>query len=125
MDEIDIEFAHWGNAEADYGNYTIWPAKKGTKETSHTFKFTLNGDYTTQRFTWKSKSILCQSLHGHRDDNREEFGSWLFKLEKYLDAIAQQPMPVLLNLWLFQGHSPSDGKEVEIIINSFKFIPEK
>ncbi len=125
MDEIDIEFAHWGIPDAPIGNYTIWPAKKEVKQTSHVFKFNLKDELTTQRFIWKSKSILCQSLRGHRDDDKEEFGRWLFEPKETNDRIPQQPLPVLLNLWLFEGHPPSDGKEVEIVIKNFKFTPEQ
>ncbi len=121
--EIDIEFAHWGLADAPIGNYTIWPAKEGVKETSQTFRFMLNGEATTQRFTWDSKSILLQSLHGHRNDNKEEFGHWLFQPEDYQDRIPQHPIPVLINLWLFRGNAPTDGKEVELVLRSFKFTP--
>lgn len=121
--EIDIEFAHWGNPEFPIGNYTVWPARAGTKESSRTFRFTLNGNKTTQRFTWASKSILFQSLNGHYDDNRNEYQRWLFQPSDSAAQIPQQPLPVLINLWLFQGHAPSNAKEVEMIIASFKFTP--
>jgi hypothetical protein len=28
-----------------------------------------------------------------------------------------------LNLWLFQGRAPTDEKEVEVVIESFRFRP--
>jgi hypothetical protein len=123
--EIDIEFAHWGRADAPIGNYTVWPAKENVRQTSKTFDFTLKGDSTTQRFIWNSQGILFQSLHGRRDDNRSEFGKWLFQPMESGDRIPQQPLPVHINLWLFQGQAPFDGKEVEIVIQSFKFTPDK
>jgi hypothetical protein len=122
--EIDIEFARWGLPDAPIGNYTIWPAEQGVKQTSKTFSFTLTDDDTTQRFTWKKESILLQSLRGHRDDSDEEFGRWLFHPADYQRRIPQQPMPVLINLWLFRGKAPTDGREVEIILMGFKFTPE-
>jgi hypothetical protein len=123
--EIDIEFAHWGNAAWPNGNYTVWPAKAGVKQTSSTFNFKLNGNATTHRFTWKSQSILFQSLNGHRDDNKQQFAHWLFKPTDYTSQIPQKPIPVMLNLWLFQGQPPSDGNEVELVVSSFKFTPAK
>ncbi|HLK55948.1 MAG TPA: glycoside hydrolase family 16 protein [Chthonomonadaceae bacterium] len=119
--EMDIEFAHWGNEKAPIGNYTVWPVKTGAHNASSSFSFTLNGDYSTQRFTWKPDSLLFQSLHGHRDDDKNEFQRWLFQPAMPQDAISQQPMPVLINLWLFHGQAPSDGKPVEIVIKQFKF----
>ncbi len=122
--EIDIEFSHWGNDTYPIGNYTTWPAKPGFKQTSKTFDFNLKNDKTTHRFLWKRDSIQYQSLAGFRDDNKNEFASFLFKPINPLDLIPQKPEPVHLNLWLFQGQAPSDGKEVEIIVKSFKFAPK-
>ena len=121
--EIDIEFARWGREKLPLGNYTVWPTKAGAHNTTHGFDFTLNGDRTTQRFTWKTDSLLFQSLQGHRNDDKNEFGRWLFQPAMPQETISQQPMPILINLWLFQGKPPSDGKPVEIIIRQFKFTP--
>lgn len=122
--EIDIEFAHWGDPRSDPGNYTVWPAKAGIKQTSHTFVFALNGANTTQRFTWASDHILFQSQHGFRSDDKNEFGQWLFQPASPLDQIPQKPLPVLINLWLFQGKPPSDSKPLELVIQSFKYTPQ-
>lgn len=121
--EIDIEFARWGLADAPNGNFTVWPAKAGVKQTSETFRFTLDSALTTQRFVWDSRSILFESLRGNGKKRSDAFGQWRFAPEEAQDRIPQQPMPVLINLWLFQGHVPTDGKEVEIVIRSFKFTP--
>jgi hypothetical protein len=32
-------------------------------------------------------------------------------------------MPVHLNLWLFKGLPPKDGREVEIVVQAFEFTP--
>jgi hypothetical protein len=121
--EIDIEFAHWGNAEWPIGNFTVWPVQAGITQTSETFPVELNGTYTTHRFTWESQQIFFQSLHGHEDNNENEIASWLFKPDDPLNHISQQAMPVHINLWLFEGQTPVDGNEVEIIIRSFTFTP--
>ena len=121
--EIDIEFAHWGHADTPIGNYTIYPAsgKRGPGD-SHTFSFTLKGDYTTHRFARTADKVSLQSLHGHRNDNANEIADWVYApLDKRL--IPQAPLPVHINLWLFQGKAPSDGKEVLITIKKFTFTP--
>lgn len=121
--EIDIEFAHWGHADAPIGNYTIYPAagKRGPND-SHTFTFALKGDYTTHRFVRTAEKVSLQSLHGHRDDNNSEIAGWVYDpLDKRL--IPQAPLPVHINLWLFQGKAPDDGKEVSITIKKFTFTP--
>jgi hypothetical protein len=119
--EIDIEFAHWGHADAPIGNYTIYPASgQRGKDDTHPFSFTLKGDYTTHRFVRTAEKVSLQSLHGHRNDNQNEIASWVYApLDKRL--IPQKPLPVHINLWLFQGKAPDDGKEVLITIKKFTF----
>ena len=119
--EIDIEYAHWGNPEWPIGNFTVWPTESGIEQISNSFPVALNGTYTTQRFVWESRKIFFQALHGHRDDNENEIVNWLYKPDDPLAHISQQAMPVHINLWLFQGQPPVDGHEVEIVIHSFTF----
>jgi hypothetical protein len=28
-----------------------------------------------------------------------------------------------MNLWLYQGHGPTNGQPVEVVISNFEFIP--
>ena len=120
--EIDIEFAHWGDPAAPIGNFTVWPTQAGIMQISNSFPVDINGSYTTHRFLWESQQIFFQSLHGHVDDNENEFANWLFQPDEPSTYISQQPMPVHINLWLFRGMPPTDGNEAEIIIHSFIFI---
>jgi hypothetical protein len=121
--EIDIEFAHWGHVDAPIGNYTVYPASgKREPDASHKFSFVLHGDYTTHRFLRSVTQVSLQSLNGHRDDDRNEIASWVYApLDKRL--IPQQPLPVHINLWLFQGKAPTDDKEITVTIKKFTFTP--
>ena len=121
INEIDIEMAKWGKGNNNMGNFTVWPAKGGIPKSTKTFPFSLNGDYTTHRFNWQSTSIFFQMLHGHRTVGNHEIAYWDFKPDHYLDEIPQRAMPVHMNLWLFKGSAPSDGKEVEITVKSFQY----
>jgi hypothetical protein len=121
--EIDIEFARWGLENAPNGNYTVWPARKEAKQTSETFRFTLTDPNTTHRFHWQPQSLLFESLRGRGTKRTDLFQRWRFEPADFADRISQQPMPVLLNLWLFRGNAPTDGKEVEIILRRFQFTP--
>ena len=121
--EIDIEFARWGRPAAPNGNFTVWPPIKGHKQGAHVFEFALDGEDTTHRIVWQSRSILFQSLNGLRDDDHHEISRFAFQPTDYSDAIPQKPVPLHINLWLFRGNAPSDGKEVEIIIKSVTFTP--
>ncbi|MFN8381152.1 MAG: glycoside hydrolase family 16 protein [Anaerolineales bacterium] len=119
--EIDIEFAHWGNPDVPIGNFTVWPSQAGIEQTSNSFPVKLNGTYTTQRFIWQSQQIFFQSLHGHTNSNENEFAKWLYQPSEPINHIPQHPIPIHINLWLFQGQPPIDGNEVEVIIHSFSF----
>lgn len=121
--EIDIELARWGHPEWPNLNYTIWPAQAGLAPGGKTYSFSLNGTFTTQRFTWRRGSILFRSLNGHRNDNQFPIAKWTYAPAQAARHIPQKPLPVHLNLWLFDGHPPTDGQEVEIVIRSFTYRP--
>ncbi len=131
--EIDIEFARWGNPKWPNGNYTVYPAAgKIAPDASHTFDFKL-GDadpsasaYTTHNFIREPDKVTLQSLAGPRTDadGKNEIAYWTFAPSDKR-AVPQQRLPVHLNLWLFHGAPPSDSKEVEIVITSFSFTPAK
>jgi hypothetical protein len=122
--EIDIEFAKWGNPRAPVGNYTVWPTTKELKPASKRFTVNLTGDYTTHRFIWDSTSVSFQSLNGHYDDNTGQFEQWMYQPTDPSRYISQKPMPVQLNLWLFKGQPPVNGQSVEVIVRTFTFTPK-
>ena len=121
--EIDIEFSRWGDAKNPIGNYVVWPVDRALKQQSKSFPFTLESDESTHQFTWSSTEVLFQSFRGRGEGANEEFGRWIFSPGDTSERISQQPMPVHINLWLFKGLPPKDGKEVEVIVRSFKFTP--
>lgn len=124
--EIDIEFARWGQAANPIGNYTVWPVDPTLKQVTHGFPFVLAGDASTHRFTWSRERVVFQSLGGHRaaGDDGGEVHRWVFAPAEPQRRIASKPMPVHLNLWLFQGRPPKDGREVEVVIRAFRFEGE-
>jgi hypothetical protein len=122
--EIDIEFARWGEARKPMGNFTVWPVERGRKQVTKSFPFSLTEDQTTHRFTWSHGQIAFQSLKGYRDDDREELSRWVYSPQEPARSVSQQPMPVHINLWLFKGRPPKDGREVEVVIRDFWFMPE-
>ncbi len=65
-----------------------------------------------------------QSLRSHHENGGEEIAGWIYRPDEPARRISQQPMPLHINLWLFQGKPPKNGQEVEVIIHQFNFIPE-
>jgi hypothetical protein len=122
--EIDIEFARWGDPKNPMGNYTVWPADKSLKQISKSFPFSLSDRQTTHWFVWSGESVKFESLHGNHADDAKEIASWLYKPDESARRISQQPMPIHINLWLFQGKPPKNGQEVEVVIQHFEFTPE-
>ncbi len=121
--EIDIEFARWAIPTAPNGNDTVYPPVKGPPQTSHTYNFKLTGNDSTHRFIWKSDSVFYQSLYGHRDDDANLFDQWRFQPASPMTQVPQQPSPLNMNLWLFRGNAPTDGKPVEVVIRHFSYKP--
>ena len=122
--EIDVEFARWGEARNPLGNFTVWPVEKERRQVTKSFPFNFAGIESTYRFTWSPGEIVFQSLKGLRDDDREELHHRHYRPQAPTRFIAQKPMPVHLNLWLFKGRPPKNGKEVEVILRAFRFTPE-
>jgi len=122
--EIDIEFAHWGNDAWPNGNYTIWPPT-GSTTGSHTFTFSLGGGASiTTRFTWSGSKIDFATLSGFVavDATSGLIDSWTFAPANPTTRITQEAMPLGMNLWCFES-PPSDGQNVEIIVRDFQFVP--
>lgn len=119
--EIDIEFAKWGDARADMLNYTAWPVQSSLGPWGNTFPLALSGDWSTHRFIWQATFIRFQSTHGHYDDNRFPIADWTFAPTDYAKRISHSAMPVHMNLWLIAV--PSNKKPVEVIISRFKYTP--
>ena len=122
--EIDIEFARWGNDAWPNGNYTIWPPT-GSTTGSHTFTFSLGGGTSiTTRFAWSGSKIDFATLSGFVavDATSGLIDSWTFAPANPTTRITQEAMPLGMNLWCFEN-PPSDGQNVEIIVRDFQFVP--
>lgn len=121
--EIDIEFARWGNSAWPNGNWTIYP-RTGSTVGSNTFNFSLGSTYTTSTFVWKSNSIAFSLQEGLKanGDTSGLIKSWTYAPSNASTNIPQQAFPLGMNLWCF-GAPPSNGQNVEIVIRNFQFIP--
>lgn len=122
INEIDIEYAKWGNSSSNIGNYGAYPKVQGGGHVGATFPVSLNGSYTTQRFTWRSGSIYFQSLNGHYNDNSYQYKSWTTP-SNWASKVPSISMPVHINLWLKNHTPPSNGQPVEVVVQNFTFSP--
>ena len=98
--------------------------QSGINATTYSYDTTLIGDTSTHRFDWTSRQVRYESLYGLVDDESSLFQTWTFAPPDYLLRVPQQPLPVHMNLWLLNGHAPTDRQEVDITIAEFQFIPD-
>jgi hypothetical protein len=117
--EIDIEFSHWGAAENPLGNYTVWPARLGVKNAHHEFDMPAAVP-TIQRFTWAVGSVKLETQRMGDGGKPTSIAAWTTP-RSFEKSVGHVPMPVHLNLWLFNGKPPADGKDVEILVRQFKY----
>jgi hypothetical protein len=71
-------------------------------------------------YTWAVRS----GRGGPGPNAWDEINAWVYRPREVPQYVSQQPMPVHINLWLFKGLAPKNGREVEVIIHEFKFTPE-
>lgn len=121
--EIDIEFAHWGDRAYPALNYTVWPAEAGLKYAHKAFRFRSGLRRSVHRFTWKPDRVVYSSAEINDDGSTGNTAYWAFKPDNPAKRIGRQPMSIYFNLWGFQGRPPSDGEPVEVIVDSFKYTP--
>jgi len=120
--EIDIEYARWGQANGPNGDWTNYPAS-GTTIGELSYTFSLAGaTLSTSRFSWSSTSITDFLLSGLQpvDGTTGLIKTWTYAPQNPTVNIPQQALPLGMNLWCFDA-PPSDGNPVEIVIRDFVF----
>jgi hypothetical protein len=121
--ELDVEFSRWGSLKNNIGNFTVWPftaPATGPAKYSSTFPVTLDStQLSTSRMTWSSGSVdFSFQAHGASAPT-----TWSLATTPVFQ-VPQGPMAVRLNLWLFNGQAPTDGKPIEVVLTDFTFKPQ-
>ncbi len=119
--EIDIELAHWGMQKYPPVNFTVYPSivRPGNGHQEFDYPAPISDSYFA--FEWSAKSVAFRAF---KKPGQAPYIAWTFAPKKQAELrVPQKPLPVHINFWMFHGHAPSDGKAVEVIIDSFKFTP--
>jgi len=119
--EIDIEFSKWGEAINENAQYVVQPwTKAGNMKR---FNIELDSDYSTHIFDWRPDSIFFQSLRGHHSSPPAD--SYIIESWTYTgsDIPPTGKENVQIMFWLMLGNPPFDGKEAELVIKKFEFVP--
>lgn len=121
--EIDIEYARWGQANGSNGDWTNYPAS-GSTIGELRYSFSLAGaTLSTSRLVWTSTRIADFLFAGLQpvDGMDGLIRTWTYMPQNATVNIPQQPLPLGMNLWCF-GAPPSDGNPVEIVIRDLTFV---
>jgi hypothetical protein len=121
--EIDIEFSTWGGQlRGVNAQYVVQPSE--APDRLHRFDLRQGGDYTSHELRWKKDRIDFASWHGH--GTLPPRGSPLLIQEWYYAGTGVPPEGderIRINLYLFEGKAPGDGKNAELIVSDFQFEP--
>lgn len=124
--EIDIEFSQWGVWPFNYNSQYVVQPPPYTSANLFTFTTSLNGDYSTHYFNWQPSSILFKSIHGHYLEPPDS--SYL--IQQWTSTAASIPsgslgLKIIINLYLKNGSGqpPSNGQEVEMIVQDLDYPP--
>lgn len=118
--EIDIEFARWGKANAQNGQFVVQPYSN----IGNLFRFNMpeKEQKSIHSFTWCKEYIKFWSAWGSNINYKPKD-----LISKWFYTGNDNPKPsterVHINLWLMEGLAPTDAKEAEIVIKEFEFLP--
>lgn len=118
--EIDIEFSRWGIADGPNTQYSVQPWDVNGNHKKFTLKF--DKKYSKHQFLWNPNKVQFISQEG--DSNLETAlkttASW-----EYMgtDIPLNGNVQARINLWLMKGRAPTEQKNIEVVIDSFTYIP--
>ena len=142
--EVDIEFSRWNN-ESDTLTLTYSvqpvifdnPVAYAERSFHPQMQVSTLKSLSTHAFTWKSDLIAWKSYLGDQYPGTQQLASWSFDLSNpprtkieggktsapIIIPAPGQTTNARMNLWLLGGQAPSDGKEIEVVIKRFQYIP--
>jgi len=123
--EIDIEISHWGSINDPNAQYVVLPERPTPPPMiKHRFNIPQRDEATIHQFNWTLRAIDFASYFGDVFPPRpnDAIASWRY-------AGADNPPAgdgnTRINLWLIDGKPPANGQEVEVIVRSFDFDPQR
>lgn len=118
--ELDIELSRWGHPNFTNAQFAIQGKDYG--EAQKRFNFVTSNEPTTHVIEWFPISIYFKSVAGRDYEESEDekvFETWR---HRGFDVPGAGSENVRINLWLYEGNKPLNSDEVEVIIESFRYI---
>lgn len=111
--EIDVELSRWSDPANDNAQYVVQPFDR--EGNLHRFNLPAGLGATSHRFNWARGRVEFRSTAG-----ATSLESWTYTGPDVPRPGAENPR---LNLWLQNGFGspPSDGRPVEVVIESFTY----
>ena len=126
--ELDIEFSRWGEEDAENAQFVVQPWQSPLNR--ERFYMTIDSEdlRSTHFMTWLPTVVDFSSLQGYVASpvtQASAFHQWNYNGEDIPDSGDESgdKAEMRFNLWLMQGLAPSDGQEVEVVIEAFEFVP--
>ncbi len=115
--EIDIEFSRWGIPGDTNAQYVVQPYTISGNR--HRWWFPPDIDSSTHSFNWQHDSIRFLGVKGHQfaPPYDSTIHTWFYSGQDIPVPGTETPR---VNLWLFNGHAPTDTQEVEVVVARFE-----
>jgi hypothetical protein len=119
--EVDIEFSRWGNPSNPVNaQYVVQPYDVAGNLLSFLQPPVAP---STHAFEWRPAFVAFRSLVGFASepaDPSDVIAEWIYSGADVPPAGGENAR---MNLWMFRGEPPADGRPVEVIISDFSFVP--
>ncbi|MCP4409900.1 MAG: tandem-95 repeat protein [Gammaproteobacteria bacterium] len=119
--EVDVEFSRWGNpAAVENAQYVLQPWNQPGNR--HPFSLTLPVTESLHLFDWQPDFVRFASYQGNQPLPGNLLHTWVYTGS---DIPVADDSNGRINLWLVNGVPPSDGQEVEIVVEAFTHTPRQ
>jgi hypothetical protein len=113
--EIDIEFSRWGNAaEPTKGQYVVQPHDRGGNLQRINQSAVAS---SAHRFDWQPNVVTFASSGAGAAPS-----TWTYRGS---DVPQPGSEHARINLWLYRGAPPINGRTVEVVLDRFEFTPDR
>ncbi|HEV2436857.1 MAG TPA: glycoside hydrolase family 16 protein [Verrucomicrobiae bacterium] len=120
--EMDVECSRGFAADTNNTQFTVQPYSLSGHDSRYRVPAGLAD--STHLFIWQSNSVSFQCQSGSYSPNPNPtnvLGAWTFANAAAVPQTGDENARI--NLWLLFGRPPSDGREVELVIKNFQFVP--
>ena len=123
--ELDVEFARWGQPRLNNLDYTMFTATQNNEiqkplTTNVNFQ-NLKSTLSCHKIIWTPDSIKMFSYV--ISPTGEKTLASNYQMPASTSQIPKIPLRVHMNLWLFKGKAPTNGKDVSVGFRDFKYTP--